>query len=162
GPLMRLATILAACALALPAPAAASAATFGELPFTTLPGGVSCVRATGAPGQLVTWAPTGARLERAPSAGLTRDAAPALGRAGCPAVATRPDGAGVAAAPTHGAIGLALRDPGGDWKAAPSIPLEKDGVASDVEVAVAPSGEAVVAWSEFDRQGASVVRVARR
>jgi len=52
-------------ALAGLAPAAASAAPFGEPPFTPVSGEATCLRATGVPGELVRWTSTGARLEEA-------------------------------------------------------------------------------------------------
>src|SRR4051812_42492721 len=99
--------LVIALAAALLAPATTSAAPLAELPFQTVPDGVSCVRATGAPGELVAWAPEGARFARATPAGLTATTTAALGAlTGCPEGAAQANGAGVVAGPVDGAISV--------------------------------------------------------
>src|SRR4051794_39416852 len=91
--------LLAVLALwpAVAAPAA-SAAPFGELPFQPVKGGVSCLRATGAPGELVAWAADGARFLHATPAGVADAGGVRLGPpGGCPVAAAQPNGAGVVA-----------------------------------------------------------------
>src|SRR4051812_6308899 len=90
---------LFAALLVLAAPATAAAAPFGELPFQPVKGGVSCLRATGAPGELVAWAPDGARFVHATATGVADAGGVRLGPpSGCPVAAAQASGAGVVAA----------------------------------------------------------------
>ncbi len=155
---------LAALALTLAAPASAAAAGFGELPLQTVQPGAVCVRATGAPGELVRWTPRGARIVAATAAGLGGSTPVPLGGDvhGCPVAAAQPGGAGVVAALVDDGIGVALREPGGGW--APPVRLRPTGpdAPGDLAVAVSASGAAVVAWSTTSGTGAGRVEVARR
>ena len=58
-------TLLPALGLLVLVPAAASAAPFGELPFRPVSGTATCLRATGAPGELVRSTRNGAELLQA-------------------------------------------------------------------------------------------------
>jgi hypothetical protein len=155
-----------ALALGALAPASASAAPFGELPFQTVARGVSCVRATGMPGELVAWAPDGARVLRATPSGLSASTTVPLGRAtGCPQAAAQPSGAGVIATPVEGGISVALREPGGGWGAPVTVALPAETQVSGLGVAVSERGDAVVAWREqrFSSDGeANFIRAVRR
>jgi len=155
-----------ALAAALLLPASAAAAPFAELSFQTLAGGASCLRAAGAPGQLVAWAPGGARFLRATSTGLTSESTAELGESGdCPSAAVQPNGAGVAAAPVSGAISVALREPGGAWGAPAKLAVPAQAAVTGMTTAVSERGDAVVAWRELDFHGHHIVtrvRVARR
>ena len=91
---------LLALALLLAAPASASAAPFGELPFRSRSGSATCLRATGAPGELVR--ATEHAEPRSCSAGpdgLRRLVANCRPNAlvDCPQAMARPSGAGVVA-----------------------------------------------------------------
>jgi hypothetical protein len=158
--------LVAALAAALLAPATASAAPFAELPFVTIPGGTSCVRATGAPGELVAWTPEGASFLRATSSGLTREPAAALGEPdSCPTAATQPNGAGVVAASVSGAVAVALREPGNAWGTPAKLVVPSTTAVSDLTTAVSERGDAVVVWTEmnFERRDLLTrIRVARR
>jgi hypothetical protein len=75
-----------------------AAAPFGELPYRPVAQTVTCLRATGTPGELTRWVPGGAELMRATRDGLASGARIALGTpATCPVLATQPGGAGIAA-----------------------------------------------------------------
>ena len=117
-----------ALALALLAPATASAAfrdsltapPFGELPFRPVAGGATCLRATGAPGELVRLGPTGARFLSAGAGGFTFGAEVRAGGTltDCPVAAAQPNGAGALAIVRPDAGGetmlmASLREPGG-------------------------------------------------
>jgi hypothetical protein len=153
--------LFATCA-ALLTPAAASAAPFGELPFQPFAGGVSCLRATGAPGELAAWAPDGIRFLHATPTGLAPAGSVRLGPpSDCPVVAAQPNGAGVAAAGvvTRTAIDLAvaLREPGGGW-GVPAVTRQPEGAAvTDLGAAVSEAGDAVVIWRDLRLSGREVV-----
>src|SRR3954468_22463859 len=113
---------LFAALLVLAAPATAAAAPFGELPFQPVKGGVSCLRATGAPGELVAWAPDGARFVHATATGVADAGGVGVGpgpRSGGAVAAAQAGAAGVLASGvvTSSAIELAvaLREPGAGW-----------------------------------------------
>ena len=90
--------VLVLAGLALFAPAAAAAAPFGELPFRPVSGAATCLRATGAPGELVRPTKSAVQVLRAGPAGLEPVAGlPAEDIRGCPRAAARPGGAGVVA-----------------------------------------------------------------
>jgi hypothetical protein len=78
-----------------PTPASAFAATFGELPSRPVDGTATCLRATGAPGEVVRWTKTGAQFLQAGPGGFTPAGdVPANGEPqDCPAVAAQPGGA---------------------------------------------------------------------
>src|SRR4051794_8020716 len=156
--------------LSVLAPASASAARFGEPPFTALSSSATCLRATGLPGELVRWTGTGASFLQAGPTGLTPGAeVPAGGQlVDCPVVASQPNGAGVLAfvrqdgGATPG-VGVSLREPGGTWS--PPATLEGAPPFAPPAVAVSERGDAVLAWAEpvgaFEKQTYRV-RVARR
>jgi hypothetical protein len=141
--MLRVALLVAAAALL--APATVSAAPFGELPPTAVPGSATCLRATGAPGELMRSSPTGARFLNVTPTGLADAGGVVTGVATgeCPQVAARPGGAGIVAQAGAG-LWVATREPGGAWGAPAKLAPE----ASRAAVAVADSGAAVVAWLE--------------
>jgi len=137
--------------------ATASAAPFGELPFAAVASTATCLRATGAPGELVRSSGRGARFLTVGPGGIAESGSVTTGVAqgDCPQVAARPNGAGVIAQAGSG-LWVATREPGGDWTKPVKLALE----ASRAAVAVADSGAAVVAWVE---PGTSVsVKASRR
>jgi hypothetical protein len=140
-------------------PAAAEAAPYGESPPRPRPDGARCLTPTGAPGELSLWARGGVELLAADGAG----AIVPLGRVhGCPRAAADPGGAGVVAGMTAAGLRVALREPAGPGFAAP-LTLAPTLDVFQLDVAVSPRGDAVVAWSELDRDLDRVrVRVARR
>jgi hypothetical protein len=155
---------LLACAL-LPAPA--SAAGFGALPVLPVHPAGRCLRATGAPGELVRWRADGAELIQATPSGFGAATGVPLGdMLDCPSAATRASGAGVIAAPLNlQGIGVALRDPGGSWMPATRIALAPIHEVGDLATAVSDRGDALVAWSESQELANDVgarVLVARR
>jgi hypothetical protein len=158
--------LLLALATALLVPATASAAPFGELPFQTLSGGAACVRATGAPAELVAWAPDGARFLRATPSGLAEPSTVKLGEPrACPAAAAQPNGAGIVAVAIEGALAVALREPGGGWGAPARVALPRSAEVGAMSVAVSERGDAVIVWLEqtFDESvERSRVRAVRR
>jgi hypothetical protein len=159
-------SLLIALAAALLVPAAASAAPFEELPFQTVPGGTTCLRPTGTPGELVAWAHGGARLFRADAAGLSGTTIAVGDTDTCPAAATQANGAGVIAAATPAGISVALREPGGTtWAAPVQLPLPKRSDVQNVTAAVSERGDALVIWAEeiSQRRGSLLrLRAARR
>jgi hypothetical protein len=146
-------------AVTLLVPATASAAPFGEVPSAPVSGSATCLRATGAPGELMRSSPTGARFLTATAAGIADAGVVSIGNAEaeCPQVAARPDGAGVVAQAGAG-LWVATREPGGAWGAPAKLAQE----ASRAAVAVADSGAAVVAWLERNGDQRFTVKVARR
>ena len=166
--LLRLALPLALCGVF---PASASAAGFAELPFLPVTPAARCVRATGAPGEVVRWAPGGADLIQATATGFGAATRVPLGdvQAACPSAAAQPGGAGVLAAELYDdlgdAISVTLRDPGGAWMAPTRIPLAEIHSVNTLATAVDPGGDAVVAWSEQQELGQTLgarILVARR
>jgi hypothetical protein len=148
---MRIATLV--LALFAFAPFSASAAPFGEPPYTPVPGNATCLRATGVPGELVRWSPTGARFVQAGASGFTAGAEVRAGGeiAACPAVAAQPGGAGVLAlirpdGSGRTILGVALREPGGAWSAPAT--LAGANPIDDPAVAVSDRGDAVLVWAE--------------
>ena len=95
--------------------------------------------------------PLGPRRRRGPDGaartGSTPVATVALGTPnGCPAVASRPNGAAVLAAATEGGISVVVREPGGAWGAPATIAADK---AFTPEVAINARGDAIVTWGEY-------------
>lgn len=138
---------------ALLTPARAAAALFGELPFRPVAGVATCLRATGAPGELVRWTPGGIELLHADSSGLTPIETVRLGRgrgSSCPLIAAQPNGAAVAALLQSdlrdSRVSVALRDPDGHFGPPVSLPVGRGmGAEFDsIAVAVSPRGDAVV------------------
>ena len=141
---MRLALAVAALLIA---PAAASAAPFGELPFRPVRSAAECLAPAGEAGALVRWAPGGAELLRATAAGLAPESAARLGDMNdCPVAALDASGAGVVAGAGDDGVRISTRQPGGPW----SAPLKIAGRrARSVAVGISPRGDAVVAWVEY-------------
>ena len=159
---------LSVASAAVLAPATATAAPFGEPPFTPVTGAATCLRATGVPGELMRWTSAGASFVHASAGGFSpRSEVRAGGEVlGCPAVASQPDGAGVLAFGRldESELRVSLREPGsGVWSA--SAPLEGARPLSPPAVAVSERGDAVIAWAEpagAVEDQAYRVRVARR
>ncbi len=154
---MRRALLVAALVLA--APASASAAPFGELPFRPVSGSATCLRATGAPGELVRWVASGAEVLQARPDGLVPVTTVGLGKLrDCPAVADA-GGWSVLAGPTASGVRIALREPGGAWGPPVTIAAK---LTYGVEVAVSARGDVVVAWLEAASPRTTEVRAVRR
>jgi hypothetical protein len=134
-------------ALLLAAPATASAAPFGELPFRPVRGAAECLAPAGEAGALVRWAPGGAELMRATATGLAPESVARLGDVNdCPVAALDPSGAGVVAGAGDNGVRISTRQPGGSW----SPPLEIAGRrARSVAVGISPRGDGVVAGGEY-------------
>src|SRR4051794_8797665 len=153
---------LFAALLVLAAPATAAAAPFGELPFQPVKGGVSCLRATGAPGELVAWAPDGARFVRATAAGVADAGGVRLGPPSrCPGAAAQASGAGGGASGVGTAraveLAVALREPGAGWGVPRVLRRPKGSVITDLAAAVSAQGDAVVIWRELREEHRDVV-----
>ena len=120
------------------------------LPLRPVEGVATCVRVTGAPGELSRWTRSGVELLRADT--LAARGEVRLGGTGeCPQVASQPNGAAIAAAVvrrgTTIVVRVALREPGGEFGAPSSLIVPSAGKADPVALAVAisSSGDAVVA-----------------
>ncbi len=152
-------SLLAGLALLLSVPASAAAAPFGELPPAATGGVATCLRATGAPGELVRSSPNGARFLQVGAAGIADTGLVVTGapRGECAQVAARPGGAAVIAQSGAG-LWVATRDPGGEWTKPAKLAQE----ASRAAVAVADSGAAVVAWLEPGTGERFAVKAMRR
>jgi hypothetical protein len=150
---------LFAASMVLLAPATASAAPFGELPFLATGAAATCLRATGAPGELIRSSRNGARFLHAGPTGIAETGLVETGtpQEECPQVAARPSGAAVIAQSGSG-LWVATRDPGGGWTKPARLAPE----ASRAAVAVADSGAAVVAWLEPGSGKRFTVKAMRR
>jgi hypothetical protein len=146
-------------ALAVLAPASASAAPFAEVPFAATAATATCLRATGAPGELVRSSRTGARFLQAGAGGIAESGFVETGapQGECPPVASRPNGAAVIAQSGSG-LWVATREPAGTWTKPAKLAPE----ASRAAVAVADSGAAVVAWIEPGAARRFTVKAMRR
>src|SRR3954454_18373636 len=133
------------------APAAAEAAPFGELPVQPVKDPARCLRATGAPGEVVRWAPEGAEFLQATATGFGAPVTVALGDApiSCPVAMARPSGAAVIVEQVGDAIAFAARDPGGSWGPAQTIAEPVGHDFDDAVAAVSSRGDAVVAWTDL-------------
>jgi len=156
---------LVACALL--APASAAAAGFGALPALPVEPAGRCLRATGAPGELVRWRAGGAELVQATSTGFGATTRVPLGDVlGCPSAAGSPSGAGVLAAAVNlDDVGIALRDPGGSWTRVRRIPMAEIHDVESLATAVSDRGDALVVWSEGQEVGDGLgarIRAVRR
>ena len=141
-------------------PASASAAPFGELPFRPVSGAATCLRATGAPAELVRWVRDGAEVLTARPEGLVPQATVPLGDLqGCPSMASEAGGAAVIAGPLRTGVRVAVREPGGGWGAPITFPARNIGA---VDVAVSARGDAVVAWEQDVTLTEGRARVVRR
>jgi hypothetical protein len=151
-------TGLAFAALAAPV----GAAPLAEVPFQQLPGNAmaTCLRATGTPGGLALLGPlsrvdAASDLLAADVSGVRLDGRVRLGApADCAAAASAPGGASVLAGAVNGARGgevrAAARDPGGALGAPVLLGDASQESFVAVAAAVAPRGDAVVAWTEVD------------
>jgi hypothetical protein len=131
-------------------PAAAHAAPFGELPPLTVEHPARCLRATGAPGEVVRWAPDGADFQQATATGFSAPVHVTLGgRFGeCPRATAKPSGAGVVVERAENGIAFSVRDPGGAWGPTQTI-AAADGHSVDNPFAVvSPSGDVAIAWTD--------------
>ncbi|MDA0185325.1 hypothetical protein OJ997_33780, partial [Solirubrobacter phytolaccae] len=145
----------------LAAPATASAAPFGELPFQPAGGAAACLKPTGKPGELVRWVRGGVQLMEARADGLHATGGAPLGTyTACPAVASDANGAAVLAAPLKNGVRIALREPGAvTWSAPVTLPeIQTWGISA----AVSARGDAVLAWMEGDLEGRVRIRGVRR
>jgi hypothetical protein len=136
-------------------PATAFAAGFGEIPSQPVSPASRCVRATGAPGELVRWAPEGAEFLQATRSGFGAPTRIALGDGpgDCPIATAQPSGAAVLVDQLYDGVGVAVRAPGGAWGPSRLIARPERAVIEDPTAAVSPSGDAVVAWVESRLQG---------
>ncbi len=152
---------LLAFALLLAAPASASAAPFGELPFRPVDSSAACLQATGAPGELMRWTRDGVEFLHARADGLTPAGTLAVGTTNrCPTVAGHAGGAAVVAAASSDGVRVVVRDPGGAW-GAPVTLAATDSYSP--EVAINARGDAVVLWAEILPTNSSLrLRGARR
>src|SRR4051794_34375014 len=160
--MLRLALVLL---LLMPA-AAAEAGPFGELTPLTVKHPARCLRATGAPGEVVRWAPDGAEIVQATASGFGAPVHIDLGeRFGeCPTAVAQPSGAALVMKLSYDGIRLAARDPGGTFGPPQTLGAPDDRAESPV-AAVTPRGDAVVAWTHNESAGerfAARVLVARR
>ena len=152
----------AVVAAAAVAPAAASAAPFGELPFTAVRGSAVCLSPTGAPGELVRWAPGGAELLDATPAGLVPRGTIRLGALrSCPVAATDAGRRGCRRRrPTCAGSSSRCATPASRGARPRRSPPK---LAADVSVAVSARGDAVVAWAEYEPSSETAhVQVVRR
>ena len=132
-------------------PAAAGAAPFGELPFQPVAPAARCLRATGAPGEVVRWAPDGAEFLQATASGFGTPVRVALGdaRLTCPVASAQPSGAAVVVEQVDGGIAFAVRDPGGAWGSVQTIAQPPGHFFESAVAAVSARGDAVVAWTDL-------------
>jgi hypothetical protein len=137
----------------------AAAAPFGELSPLYAGAAASCLKATGAPGELVRSSPTGVRFLAVTPAGIADAGGVTTGVAQgeCPQAAARPSGAGIVAQAGAG-LWVSARDPGGAWGA----PVRLADHAARAAAGVADSGAAVVAWLEPGAGGKVDVKAALR
>jgi hypothetical protein len=137
------------------APAAASAAPFGELAPLTVAHPARCLRATGAPGEVVRWAPGGADFLQATGSGFGAPVHVPLGDGfgDCPLATAQPSGAAVVVENTDDGIAFAVRDPGGAWGPTQTITEAGGHTVDDPVGAVSARGDAVVAWSDTTSVG---------
>src|SRR3954470_7781689 len=152
------------------APAAASAASFGELGFRPAGGAAGCLRATGFPGELVRSTPDGAQFLQARAGGLTpvADVASEAQTSRCPQAAARLDGAGIVAFAASGEdesfIRATLREPGAAWGTRVDVAAVERGFADGSALAadVSERGDALVAYAGVGARRRIVIGAARR
>jgi hypothetical protein len=130
-------------------PAAAEAAPFGELPPMTVKSPGLCLRATGAPGEVVRWAADGAEMVQATASGFGASVHVKLGQSygECPITVAQPSGAAVVLQLLEEGIGVAVRDPGGSFGPVQTLGT-RDAPIDDPAAAVTPRGDVVVGWTE--------------
>jgi hypothetical protein len=147
-------------------PAAASAAPFGELPPMTVQSRGVCLRATGAPGEVVRWAPDGAELVQATASGFGASVHIKLDDSygECPIAVSQPNGAAVVLQLLDDGLGVAVREPGGSFGPVQTLGTQ-DAPLDDPAAAVNARGDVVVGWTEKESVKGEIVahvRVARR
>jgi hypothetical protein len=150
-------------------PAAASAASFGEVAFRPAGGTATCLRATGLPGEVVRSTAAGAQFLQAGPGGLTpvADIAGDGTAQACPQAAARPNGVGVLALAVRVGsdvfVRASLREPGGPWGPRADI-LPMPDVASPHPLAadVSERGDALVALAGVNDKGRLQIVAARR
>ncbi len=143
--------------------ALALAARFGELPFAPAAEVATCIRPAG-PGAVSRWLPTGAELLAAGPQGIAPQARVRLGRpADCPAVASDPSGAAVAAAVVERGAGydvmVSVSDAGGGFR--PALRVARTKLQATPVVAVSARGEALVLVSEQRGRRARILSLRR-
>jgi hypothetical protein len=131
-------------------PAAANAAPFGELPPVAVKDPARCLRATGAPGEVVRWAPEGAEFQQATASGFSAPVKIALGDSflECPVATAQPTGAAVVIEHVDDGIAFAVRDPGGAWGPNQLIEDREGHLVDDPVAVVSPRGDVAVGWTE--------------
>lgn len=142
--------------LLLGLPATASAAPLRELPFRPAGGAVACLTPTGKGSEVARWVRDGVELLEAGTDGLRPTGRLDLGRYwSCPVVASDPNGAAVLAVGVldeqeleFAGLRVVLREPGATgWSAPVTLPIKR---FQNVEVAVSPRGDVVIAWLEYE------------
>jgi hypothetical protein len=149
------------------APASAAAAPFGELAPLAVKSPARCLRATGAPGEVVRWAPGGADFLQATAAGFSTPVHVTLSdRFGeCPLAMAQPSGAAIVVERTDDGLAFAVRDPGDAWGPTQTLDAADDHFIETPVAAVTARGDAVVAWTDTVLVGsgyAARLLVARR
>ena len=145
--------------LLLASPASAAAAPFGELPFRPVTGSATCLRATGAPGELMRWIRGGVEVCRRAGRARAGRHGPARDGGGCPAVAGHRQRRRGARGDRRAGVHVALREPGGAW-GAPVDARGQRGVRA--RGAINARGDAIVLWTEYRPDCSARVRAARR
>ncbi len=132
------------------APAAAEAAPFGELPVQSVQNPARCLRATGAPGEVVRWAPQGAEFLQATASGFGAPVKIGLGDSflECPIAKAQPTGAAVVIEEVDDGIAFAVREPGGTWGPTQLIERTDGHTLDDPAAAVSPRGDVAIAWTD--------------
>ena len=130
--------------------AAAKAAPFGELPPVAVKNPARCLRATGAPGEVVRWAPEGAEFQQATASGFSAPVKIALGDSflECPVATAQPTGAAVVIEHVDDGIAFAVRDPGGAWGPNQLIEDTEGHLVDNPVAVVSPRGDVAVGWTE--------------
>jgi hypothetical protein len=143
----RLALVLLLLAIT---PAAAEAAPFGELPPLAVKNPARCLRATGAPGEVVRWAPQGAEFLQVTASGFAAPVKIGLGDSflECPVAKAQPTGAAVVIEEVDDGIAFAVREPGGTWGPTQLIERTDGHTLDDPAAAVSPRGDVAVAWTD--------------
>ena len=158
--------IALALAFLLLLPAAADAAPFGELAPLTVKSPGRCLRATGAPGEVVRWVPDGAEMVQATASGFGASVHIKLGDSfgECPIAVAQPSGAEVVLQLRDEGIGVAVRDPGGSFGPVHTLGTP-DAPIDDPVAAVTARGDVAVGWIEKELVKGKIVAhvlVARR
>jgi hypothetical protein len=158
----------------LSVPAQAHAAPLAETPITRLDDALAlCTQSAGLGGVITSGAgkfgaggsarfftPTPQGFKAGEKLKLTKS----LG--GCPAAATRADGAAIVAtpaapAPGRFALAYAVRPPGGAWGAPQTIPVTGQGTVQRVAVAINDAGQPLLLWLEAHVAGQSLTYTVR-